>query len=341
MSKLRFAVLGTGFWSHFQIPAWFEVGGVELVAAYNRTVAKAEAVAKKFGIPRVYGDPEELLRNEKLDFIDIITEVPVHEPLVLLAAKYKVPVICQKPMAANYESALRMVEACKSAGVPFFVHENYRWQAPMRRIKQMVNEGKIGRLYRGRFQFVHALPEFAWQNQPLLKQLEKLIIADQGSHQLDLARFFMGEAQSIYCQHLRLRHDIVGEDVASISLKMEQAIANVELTFVTRTEGKHFPEATLFLEGTKGTLELRTDYWIHLTSDEGTLIDRCPPPRYAWADPAYDINHASMVPIHEDFLRALRSGQAPENSGEDNLKTMQLVYAAYESAQKNQVVNLR
>ena len=87
MSKLRFAVLGTGFWSHYQIPAWFEVGGVELVALWNRTVAKAEKVAEKFGGPRVYNDPEKLLQREKLDFIDIITEVPAHAPLVYLAAK--------------------------------------------------------------------------------------------------------------------------------------------------------------------------------------------------------------------------------------------------------------
>jgi predicted dehydrogenase len=62
------AVFGTGFWSHYQIAAWNEVGGVELVALYNRTVSKAQKVAEKFGIPRVYGDPEDLLRNEQLDF---------------------------------------------------------------------------------------------------------------------------------------------------------------------------------------------------------------------------------------------------------------------------------
>src|SRR4030042_1216258 len=122
MSNLKCAVFGTGFWSLFQIPAWQEVGGVDIVAAYNRTVSRAETVAKRFGIPRVYGDPEELIQQEQLDFIDIITEVPAHEPLVLLAAKYKVPVICQKPMAGSYESAWHMVEACKTAGIPFYVH---------------------------------------------------------------------------------------------------------------------------------------------------------------------------------------------------------------------------
>jgi predicted dehydrogenase len=340
MAKLRFAVLGTGFWSLYQIPAWFEVGGVELVAVYNRTVSKAERVAERFGVPKVYADPEQLLQEETLDFIDIITEVPAHAPLVLLAAKYKVPVICQKPMAPDYATAQQMVAACKEAGIPFFVHENYRWQAPIREVKRLVDEGHIGRLFRGRFQFLHALEPFVWENQPMLKNLQRLIVADQGSHQLDLARFFFGEAQSIYCQHRRVRDDIVGEDIASITLRMGDAIVNVEMSFVSKTEWGHFPEELIYLEGTKGTLELGPDFWIRLTNADGTRIRRCVPPHYPWADPAYDVNHASMVPIHQDFLRALRTGEPPENTGEDNLKTMHLVYAAYESAAANQVIYL-
>ena len=167
MADLRFAVFGTGFWSRYQIPAWFEVGGVDLVALYNRTVSKAEAAAELYGVPSVYGDPEELLRNEKLDFIDIITEAAAHEPLVLLAAQYGIPVICQKPMSGDYAACQRMVRACDDAGVPFYVHENYRWQAPIREVKRIVDEGCIGRLFRGRFQFLHALEPFVWENQPL------------------------------------------------------------------------------------------------------------------------------------------------------------------------------
>jgi predicted dehydrogenase len=340
MDRLRFAVLGAGFGSLYQIPAWFEVGGVELVACYNRTVSRAEAVASRFGISRVYGDPEELLRNEQLDFVDIITEAPAHEPLVLLAAKYKIPVICQKLLAASYESARRMVEACQEAGVPFFVHENYRWQHPVRAAKRLVDEGHIGRLFRGCFEFRHELPEFAWKNQSLLKQLEKLVLADQGSHQFNLARFFFGEAQSIYAQHLTIRPDIAGEDVASALLRMGDAIVTVHITFVSKSEEKHFPETIFYLEGEKGTLELRADFWIHMTTAAVTFVDRYPPPRYSWADPCYDVNHASMVPLHQNFLRALRTGEPPENTGEDNLKTMQLVYAAYESAASNRVVEI-
>ena len=93
---------------------------MDLAAVYNRTVAKAEKVAEKFGTPRVYADPEELLQKEKLDFIDIITEVPAHAPLVYLAAKYKVATICQKPMAPDYETAQKMVAACNEAGDSIF-----------------------------------------------------------------------------------------------------------------------------------------------------------------------------------------------------------------------------
>ena len=75
MSTLRFAIFGTGFWSRFQLAAWRELEGIECVALYNRTRSKAEALAAHFGIPAVYDNPEELLDKEKLDFIDIITDV--------------------------------------------------------------------------------------------------------------------------------------------------------------------------------------------------------------------------------------------------------------------------
>src|SRR5205823_10531228 len=103
---------GAGFWSRYQLAGWRELQGAECVAIYNRTRSKAEALAQNFGLPAVYDDPEELLRREELDFIDIITAVEQHRPLVLLAAKYKVPVICQKPMATTLAEAEEMVRAC-------------------------------------------------------------------------------------------------------------------------------------------------------------------------------------------------------------------------------------
>jgi D-apiose dehydrogenase len=101
MPKLRFAMFGTGFWAHFQLAAWKELEGVECVAIYNRTRSRGEKFAQKFEVPAVYDDAEELLRKEKLDFVDIVTYPFTLSHFVKLAASHKIPVISQKPMAPS------------------------------------------------------------------------------------------------------------------------------------------------------------------------------------------------------------------------------------------------
>jgi predicted dehydrogenase len=336
MADLKFAVIGAGFWSQYQTAAWFEVGGVQLAAVCDLDRAKAEKMAARFNAPKIYDDAETMFQREKLDFVEVITEVPGHAPLVLLAAKYKIPVICQKPMAADYETCQMMVQACREAGIPFMVHENFRWQTPMRAVKQILDEGRIGQPFRARLSFVHNFPVF--ENQPFLKTLKHFALTDVGSHILDLARFFFGEAQSLYCQTYRTRDDIAGEDVASVMLLIGDVICECEHSFATYTEYPVFPETLVYIEGKKGTLDLTPGLWLRVTTDEGTFSKRCAPPRYPWANPDYDVAHASLVPTNANMLQYIKTGQPAETYGEDNLKTMRLVYSAYESAERNQVI---
>src|SRR5262245_56063139 len=111
MKELRFAIIGTGFWARYQLAAWRELSGARCVALYNRTRSKAEALAKEFDVSKVYDDPEQLLQHEKPDFLDIITDVDTHSRFVHLAAAYKIPVICQKPMAPSITEAEKLVAA--------------------------------------------------------------------------------------------------------------------------------------------------------------------------------------------------------------------------------------
>jgi predicted dehydrogenase len=340
MKPLRFAVFGTGFWSRFQIPAWKEVGGVECVAAYNRTRPRAEAVAREFGIPAVYDDPEALFANERLDFVDIITDVDTHPRFVELAARHKVPVICQKPMAPTLARAEAMVRQCAEAKVPFFIHENFRWQTPLREAGRLLHEGAIGEPFRARVDMISGFPVFV--NQPFLKDLEQFIITDLGSHTLDVARYLMGEMKSVYCRTRRIHKDIKGEDVATIVMESQTgAHVVVEMAYAgTPLERERFPQTFLFIEGTEGSLEVGPDYWVRLTTKSGTHIRRCPPPRYAWADPAYDVVHASIVPCNANVLRDLRGEGRAETRAEDNLQTVRLVFASYDSAASHQSVAL-
>jgi D-apiose dehydrogenase len=342
MGDLRVGIFGTGFWSNFQIPAWFEVGGVKITALYNRTVAKAERAAEKFHLEdaHVYGDPEELIRREKIDVMDIITEIDAHAPLVLLAAKYKIPVICQKPMAPDLATAEKMVAACRAAGVPFFVHENFRWQTPIRALKQALDEGHIGRPFRAQQSFLTGFPVF--DNQPFMRTLEHLIITDVGSHQLDLSRFLFGEATRLYCQTHQVQSNIRGEDSATIMLETaSHTTVVIRMAYAGNpVESDHFPQTSFFVEGELGTLELTADNWLRITTKAGTLSKRVPPPHYSWADPNYDVVHASIVPCNADLLKALKGQGQAETTGEDNLKTVRLVFASYDSAASGKVISI-
>jgi D-apiose dehydrogenase len=340
MSNLRFGIIGTGFWARFQLAAWKELDGVECVALYNRTRQKAEALAKEFQIPSVYDDPEEMIRKEDLNFIDIITDVTTHSPMVNLAIKHGLPVICQKPMATTFKEAEEMVRRSKEAKVPLFIHENWRWQRPIREFKKIMDSGRVGESFRARIHFCSSFPVF--DNQPFLKTLDQFILTDVGSHILDVARFLFGEAKTLYCTIKRIHNDIKGEDVATVVMVMgdNDITVTCEMSYASRTEHERFPETYIFLEGRQGSLELGPDYWIRVTTSSGTFSKRYPPAKYQWVDPAYELVHSSIVPCNADLLNALQGKDGGETSGEDNLKTVKLVFSSYESALSSKVVEI-
>jgi predicted dehydrogenase len=340
MPELRFAILGTGFWSRYQLAAWRELPGVRCVALYNRTRAKAERLAQEFGGMGVYEDPEELIRMEQPNFVDVITDVGTHRQFVELAAKHRVPVICQKPLAPTLADAGAMLAACRQAGVPLLVHENWRWQTPLRALKPVLERGAIGRIFRARVTYANSFPVFA--NQPFLRELERFILMDMGTHILDSTRMLFGEARALVCRTARIHPEIRGEDVATVLLDMlSGATVTCELSYASRVEHDRFPETYVVVEGDRGSVELGPDYWIRLTTEEGTLARRHAPPRYAWADPRYELSQSSGVACNANLLGAVQGRHAAETTGEDNLRTLELVFACYESARTGQAIQLK
>lgn len=339
MDNLKFAVFGTGFWSHFQIPGWMELPGLELCAVYNRTRSKAEEVARKFSVPRVYDNAEMLLEREELDFVDIITDVDTHLPFTEMAARRGLDVVCQKPMAPNYADALKMVEICKQHGVRLFVNENFRFQAPLRRLKEVLDSGVIGEAFKARVSFCSAFPVF--DNQPFLAELDRFILTDVGSHVLDVCRYLMGEARSLRCLIKRVNPGISGEDVADVFMEMESgAHCYAEMSYASILEKEVFPQTLVLLEGTKGSLHLDADFELKTTTRDGTSRETVKPVMYPWLDPDYAVVHSSIVDAQRDILNGLRGGNA-QTTGDDNFRTVQLVWASYASAERDQIIYLK
>ena len=101
-----------------------------------------------------------------------------------------------------------------------------------------------------------------------------------------------------------------------------------------------FPQTLAFIEGAARVDRARRRLLVRVTTRKGTLVGRHAPPRYSWADPRYEVAQASIVPCCADLLRGLRGEKGGETSGEDNLKTLRLVFAAYESARTGRAVTL-
>jgi predicted dehydrogenase len=328
----RIAIAGCGFWARFQAAAWTELSGVEIAAVCDRDRARAAALADRLGIAAVYDDPAAMLARERPDALDVITDPATHGDLVGLAAEQGVPVVCQKPLAMTLAQARGMIAACTAAGVPLLVHENWRWQAPLRALRGVLDEGRIGRVFRARIDFISGFPVF--RNQPSLRGMPQFILMDMGTHLLDAVRFLFGEFATLYCRTAKVHADIAGEDVATVMLGNDAgATVTCNMAYAeNHVEHDRFPETYAFVEGDGGSIELGPDYWLRVTTADGTHARRHPPARYAWADPAYDVVQASMVPCCANLLAGIR-GQAPaETTGEDNLRTLGLVFGAYESA---------
>jgi predicted dehydrogenase len=231
-----------------------------------------------------------------------------------------------------------MVAACRSAGVPLLVNENWRWQAPIRELRRVLCSGGIGDVFRARIEMISGFPVF--DNQPSLTQLDQFILTDLGTHTLDTARFLFGESDRLYCQTARVHSGIRGEDVATVCLRARSgATVVVAMAYAGNPlERECFPQTLIFVEGTAGSAEIAPDYWLRVTTAAGVHARRVAPPRYAWADPAYDVVHSSIVPCQRHLLAVLRGDAAPETSGEDNLRTLRLVFSAYDSAASGRAV---
>jgi predicted dehydrogenase len=333
-------VLGCGFWSKFQIGAWTEVEGAELVAVYNRTRSKAEKIAEYFKIPRIYDNADELFRNEKIDFVDIITDVDTHSLFVESALKNGLKkIICQKPMAPDFLTAKKMVKMCSYSGARLYIHENYRWQAPVRRFKQIVDSGVIGKPFKARVSFLSGFPVF--DNQPFLRELDHFILTDMGSHVLDVIRFLFGECEELWCQTKSINKGIKGEDMAVIMMKMKNGMpVYSELSYASVVEHDSFSTLYLLIEGETGSVSLGPKFEIRTTTRKGTESEIVKFPAYSWADPDYIVNHESGIHINRNILDDMLGKGNAENTGADNLETVRLIWACYDSASSGSKIRI-
>jgi D-apiose dehydrogenase len=339
MSGLKGALIGCGFFAVNQMHAWRDVEGAAIVAICDRDPARLKAVGDQFGIERRYSDAAELFAAGGFDFVDIATTVPSHRPLVEMAARHKVPVICQKPFALSLADAKAMVTACREAGIPLMVHENFRWQTPIQAVRRLLDSKAIGTPFWGRFSFRSGYDVFS--GQPYLAEGERFIIEDLGIHTLDIARFILGDVKTLTARTKRVNPKIKGEDVATILLDHESgATSVVDVSYATKLGTENFPETLIELDGTDGTIRLSAGYRLEVSNASGTIVSDASPQLLSWASRPWHNIQESVYAIQDHWVERLKNGGEPATSGADNLKTFALVEAAYESAATGRTVDV-
>ena len=337
-SRLRAGLIGCGFYARNHLHAWRDLADdVDLVAVCDRDEGKAEEAAKAFDVPRFYGDAARMFENERLDFVDIVTTMPSHKALVLLAASHKVPGIVQKPFASTWQECLDMVDACRDAGVPLMVHENFRFQSAIRAVRRVLEEGTLGELTWGRINWRTGYDIYA--GQPYLASEERFILLDIGVHVLDLARVLFGEVDRVFCETQRIRPGIAGEDAATVMLRhVTGAVSVVDCSYAAKRDPDPFPEVLLEIEGRCGSLILSPGLELRITSDGITTVRSLRTPLLPWTSEPWHVSQESVLNTQRHWVECLRAGREPETSGLDNLKTYALVEAAYASAKSQGAV---
>lgn len=340
MKVMKGALIGCGFFSRNHLHAWQQLEGVEIVALCDQNAERLAAMSKEFGIAKTYLDANDLLENEALDFVDIATTVASHRPLVEMAAKKKVAIICQKPFASTMQDADAMVKVCEASGVLLMVHENFRWQTPIQAARRCIDDGAIGTPFWGRFSFRSGFD--VYRTQPYLAEGKRFIVEDLGIHILDIARYIMGDVDSLSATMQRVNPAIAGEDVATMLLHHQSgATSVVDCSYASRREQELFPQTLLEIEGSEGSIRLDAGYKLTIHNNtQGTKILNVEPPLQRWAERPWFNIQDSVVNIQAHWLQCLREGDEPQTSGRDNLKTLALVEAAYSSAANHQAAQV-
>jgi len=336
-TELHGAVIGCGFFAQNHLHAWRDIDGVRLVAVCDSDLGKAQQAGADFGVPRAYGSAAELFEHERLDFVDIVTTMPSHRALVELAARHRVPAIVQKPFAPTWADCLAMVQACREAGVPLMVHENFRFQSPMLALQRVLASGAIGTPTFGRISFRTGFDVYA--KQPYLANEERFILLDLGVHVLDLARVFLGEVASVQCQTQSVKPGLRGEDMATVLLRHANgATSVVDCSYASKLSPDPFPETLVTLEGTQGSLVLRQGLELSVFSGGREQTQDVSTPLLAWTSHPWHVAQESVLNTQWHWVDCLRRGMEPGTSGADNLKTYALVDAAYASARHGTMV---
>ncbi len=373
---LNIGMIGYGFMGRAHSNAYRKVNNFfdleyrpVLKAVCARSGDKAKAFAEKWGYETVETDWRKLVARKDIDLIDICTPNNTHAEIALAAAKAGKMILCEKPLAMNGPEALKMVEAVEKAKVPNMVWYNYRRVPAVTLAKQLIDEGRLGKIFHYRAQFLQD-----WTISPELPQggtaLWRLDVAAAGSgvtgdllaHCIDTALWLNGGIATVNA----MTETFIKERKHNLTGKVEKVGIDDACAFLARFQNGSLAifESTRYARGHKAlyTFEIngenasiswdlhdlhRLNYFDH--RDQGIVrgwrsihvTDGDHPYMGKWWVPGLQIGYEHTF-VHQvaDFLEGVAKGKSAEPDFRNAYETQLVLDAVLQSAKEQKWVTI-
>ena len=322
---LRIGLIGAGMVSRHHLLAWADIADrARVVAVADPSPDNAARRAAEFGIAQVHADAETMLAQAELDAVDIAAPRQCHAPLVRLAAKRGLPVLCQKPLAPDLRQAIELAAEVENQ-TRLMVHENWRFRGYYRDAAAWLRAGRIGNVKQAQLTLLTSgvLPgpdglRPALERQPFMRGEKRMLVAEVLIHHLDTLRMLLGPLRVTAAGLSRSYAGMAGEDGAAIQMQAESG-GSVAIFASFAAHGHPAVQVDrLDILGDLGSIRL-----------DGPLLS-C-----AGAQPAelrYDLAaeyQGSYNRTIAHFVQCLHDGAPFETAPEDNLETLRLVEDCY------------
>jgi predicted dehydrogenase len=199
MKILKWGFIGCGEVCELKSgPAFSEVEGSSVVAVMSRTAEKARSYARRHGVARWYTDAQELIDDPEVNAVYVATPPSSHATFAIMAMRAGKPVYVEKPLASTYEDCARVNRVSEQTGVPCFVAYYRRYLPYFQRVKEIVEQGTIGKVQNVQVRFAWPPRELDYSDPGQLPWRLKPEIAgggyfyDLAPHQLDLLQWIFG-----------------------------------------------------------------------------------------------------------------------------------------------------
>jgi len=340
MPRLGCGIIGCGRIFPLHAQAVKELPELELVAVADIIEERARKGAQRFGVRAWYTDYKLLLDRDDIHLVSLCLPHHLHVKATIDAARRGKHVLCEKPIGINEEEAKKAIDECRRQKVKLAVISQNRYNDASRRLHKACQEGRFGKLVLGcaevrnhKDQSYYDRDE--WRGRWATEGGGSL--TTQAYHITDLLRWAMGPVRSVSAHMATLTHDIEVEDTATVTLEFENgALGEISTTnscpidFSTRLE-VHGEEGSAIIQ------DNQIIYWDFLGISREEKILGGHFQIGSISNKGYGESHPRQI---KDFVEDVLEDREPYVSGEEALKTSQVIWAIYRSAKSGRKVYL-